>query len=75
MAGNNNHCIALDLIGFGKSDKPDIDYNFQDHYRYIKEFINRLQLYNNKNRLIIVGHDWRGVLGFWYALNHQENIK
>ena len=24
----NNRCIALDLIGFGKSDKPDIDYNF-----------------------------------------------
>jgi haloalkane dehalogenase len=33
--GKNNRCIALDLIGFGKSDKPDIDYNFQDHYRYV----------------------------------------
>jgi alpha/beta hydrolase family protein len=36
-AGNdNNRCIALDLIGFGKSDKPDIDYNFQDHFKYVK---------------------------------------
>ncbi len=73
-AGNNNRCIALDLIGFGKSDKPDIDYNFQDHYRYVKEFIDGLHLNNNKN-LIIVGHDWGGVLGFWYALNHREHIK
>src|SRR6266849_6591810 len=57
VAGNNNRCIALDLIGFGKSDKPDIDYNFRDHYKYVKEFIDKLQLGSNKN-LIIVGHDW-----------------
>lgn len=74
VAGNNNRCIALDLIGFGKSDKPDIDYNFQDHYNYVKEFIDKLQLGSNKN-LIMVGHDWGGILGFWYALTHQENIK
>jgi haloalkane dehalogenase len=73
-AGSNNRCIALDLIGFGKSDKPDIDYNFQDHFKYIKGFIDKLQLNSNRN-LIVVGHDWGGVLGFWYALNHQESIK
>ncbi|PWU80047.1 MAG: hypothetical protein DLM72_14190 [Candidatus Nitrosopolaris wilkensis] len=73
-AASNNRCIALDLIGFGKSDKPNIDYNFHDHYKYVKEVIDGLHLSNNKN-LIIVGHDWGGVLGFWYALNHQENIK
>jgi pimeloyl-ACP methyl ester carboxylesterase len=74
-AGNNNLCIALDLIGFGKSDKPDIDYNFQDHYKYVKAFIDKLQLDDNNKSLIIVGHDWGGVLGFWYAFNHQERIK
>jgi haloalkane dehalogenase len=73
-AAGNNHCIAPDLIGFGKSEKPDIDYNFQDHFKYVKGFIDGLQLDDNSN-LIIVGHDWGGVLGFWYALNHQEKIK
>jgi haloalkane dehalogenase len=73
-ASGNNRCIAPDLIGFGKSDKPDIDYNFQDHFNYVKGFIDGLQLDDNSN-LIIVGHDWGGVLGFWYALNHQEKIK
>ncbi len=24
-------CVALDLIGMGKSDKPDIEYRFFDH--------------------------------------------
>jgi haloalkane dehalogenase len=45
-AGNNNHCIALDLIGFGKSDKPDIDYNFQDHFKYLKCVKESLMHYN-----------------------------
>jgi haloalkane dehalogenase len=32
-------CIALDLIGMGKSDKPDIEYRFFDHVKYVEEFI------------------------------------
>jgi haloalkane dehalogenase len=32
-------CIAPDLIGFGKSDKPDIDYRIFDHVDYIDGFI------------------------------------
>ena len=28
------HCIAPDLIGFGQSGKPDIEYRFADHVRY-----------------------------------------
>jgi haloalkane dehalogenase len=44
------------------------------NYKYVKEFIDGLQLDENTN-LIVVGHDWGGVLGFWYAFNHLENIK
>ena len=29
------HCIAPDLIGFGQSGKPDIEYRFADHVRYL----------------------------------------
>jgi len=29
-------CVAPDLIGFGKSGKPDIRYTFRDHFDYIK---------------------------------------
>jgi len=28
---SNARCIAPDLIGMGKSDKPDIDYTFGNH--------------------------------------------
>src|SRR6056297_2182500 len=47
-------CVAPDLIGFGKSGKPDIDYTFDDHYRYMEAFIEELNLQN----IILVVHDW-----------------
>lgn len=71
IVSQTGRCIALDLIGFGKSAKPAIDYNFQDHYHYVEAFIDNMRLEN----VIIVGHDWGGVLGFWYAYNHQRNVR
>ena len=34
-------CTAPDLIGMGKSDKPDLDYTFDDQYAYLEEFIEK----------------------------------
>ncbi|MCL4143250.1 UNVERIFIED_CONTAM: hypothetical protein GTU68_018328 [Idotea baltica] len=64
-------CIALDLVGMGKSGKPDIEYRFVDHYDYVKGFIEALDLQN----LTLVLHDWGAPLGFHYAMNHPERIK
>jgi len=64
-------CIAPDLIGMGKSDKPDIAYTFEDHYDYLEIFIEKLNLKN----ITLVIHDWGSGLGFHYANKHQENIK
>jgi len=64
-------CVALDLPGFGKSDKPDIGYRFQDHFRYVQGFINALGLRD----MVLVGHDWGGALGFAYALRHRDNVR
>jgi len=64
-------CIAPDLIGMGKSDKPDIAYGFQDSYEYLEEFIVALGLKN----ITLVIHDWGSGLGFHYANMHRDNIK
>lgn len=38
-------CIAPDLIGMGKSEKiPDCEYTFFDHYRYLEEWFQRVNL-------------------------------
>ena len=63
--------IAVDLIGMGKSDKPDIDYSFVDHAKYLEAFIEELELKN----VTLVIHDWGSGLGFNYAANNEENIK
>ena len=43
-------CIAPDLIGMGKSDKPDIKYTFDDHYDYLLKLIEKLELKNAISR-------------------------
>jgi len=64
-------CIALDLIGMGKSDKPDIEYRFVDHSKYVEGFINKMEL----KHITFVIHDWGSALGFHYAMRHEDNIK
>jgi len=67
----NARCIAVDLIGMGKSGKPNIDYTFHDHYEYLEKFIEKLKLKN----ITLVIHDWGSGLGFHYANLHRKNIK
>ena len=67
----HGRAIALDLIGMGKSDKPDIEYRFVDHARYLEGFINALEL----SKITLVLHDWGSGLGFDYAMRHPERIK
>ncbi len=64
-------CIAPDLIGMGKSDKPGLEYRFFDHVKYVEGFIEKLGLKN----ITLVIHDWGSALGFHYAMRHEDNIK
>jgi haloalkane dehalogenase len=64
-------CIAIDLIGMGKSDKPDIEYRFFDHVKYVEGFIEKMRLEN----ITLVIHDWGSGLGFHYAMHHESNVK
>jgi len=64
-------CIAPDLIGFGKSDKPDIEYRFFDHVKYVEGFIEKMNLKN----ITLVVHDWGSAFGFHYATRHEDNVK
>jgi haloalkane dehalogenase len=64
-------CIAPDLIGMGKSEKPDIGYRFVDHAEYVEGFIETLGL----RKITLVIHDWGSGLGFHYAMRNEKNIK
>ena len=63
--------IAIDLIGFGKSDKPEIDYTYKDQIKYLEGFIKKLKLKN----ITLILHDWGSVLGLDYAKRNESNVK
>lgn len=70
-AAKEGRAIALDLIGMGKSDKPDIAYRFFDHVPFVDGFIDALDLKD----VTLVVHDWGSGLGFHYASRHPENVR
>ena len=63
--------VAPDNIGFGRSDQPDLDYTFEDHYRYLDGFVEALELKN----ITLVVHDWGSGLGLHYANLNRDNVK
>jgi haloalkane dehalogenase len=62
--------LAPDLIGMGRSGKPDIPYAFADHARYLDAFIDALDL----DQVVLIGHDWGGALAFDWAARHPERV-
>jgi haloalkane dehalogenase len=62
--------LAPDLIGMGQSAKPDIAYTFDDHARYLDEWVDALGL----ERVVMVGHDWGGALAFDWAARHPDRV-
>lgn len=71
IVGRDHRAIAVDLIGMGKSDKPDIDYSLDDHIRYFEGLMEKLDLKN----VILVLHDWGGPIGVDYAMRHPGRVK
>jgi haloalkane dehalogenase len=64
-------CIALDLIGYGRSEKPQIEYKWTTQARYVEEFFRKMGLYD----AVLVLHDWGVSLGLNYAMRHESRVK
>jgi haloalkane dehalogenase len=62
--------LAPDLIGMGRSGKPDIGYTFADHARYLDAWFDAAGL----DRVVLVGHDWGGALAFDWAARHPGRV-
>jgi haloalkane dehalogenase len=65
------HCIAPDLIGFGQSGKPAIEYRFADHARYLDAFLESAGI----SSALIVAQDWGTALAFHLADRRPEFIR
>jgi haloalkane dehalogenase len=66
----NGRLLAPDLIGMGRSGKPDVPYLFADHARYLDAWFDALDLHG----VVLVGHDWGGALAFDWASRHPGRV-
>ena len=66
-------CIAPDLAGFGRSDKPtDIGwYSYDRHTEMTATLLEDLDL----REATMVVHDWGGPIGLRLAIEHRERIE
>jgi haloalkane dehalogenase len=62
--------VAPDLIGMGRSGKPDSPYLFADHARYLSAWFDALNL----GQVVLIGHDWGGALAFDWAARHPGRV-
>jgi len=65
------HRIAPDLIGFGQSGKPDIEYRFADHVRYLDAFLDKLGI----TSAFVIAQDWGSALAFHLAARRPEFVR
>lgn len=67
-----HRCVALDLLGFGLSERPrDFPYTPEAHARVVEEFLLRLDL----PRFTLVVHDFGGPIALPFAVKHPERIR
>ena len=66
-------CVAPDLMGFGRSDKPTNEsvYTLRRHVELVTGLVEKLEL----KGITTVGQDWGGPIGLRYAIDHQDNIR
>jgi len=63
-------CIAPDLVGFGRSDKPTSidDYTYARHVEWVRQLISNLGLKD----ITLIGQDWGGLIGLRVAAENED---
>ncbi|MFP3963830.1 haloalkane dehalogenase [Actinomadura fulvescens] len=74
LVAAGHRCVAPDLIGFGRSDKPAArsDYTYQRHLDWLREAVfGRLGLRD----VTMACHDWGGLLGLRLLAEHPRRFR
>jgi haloalkane dehalogenase len=74
LVAAGHRCVAPDLIGFGRSDKPTprTEYTYQRHVDWLREAVfDRLELRD----VTLVCQDWGGLLGLRLLAEHPDRFR
>jgi len=69
----NYHVVALDMRGYGDSDKPNgiKNYSMQNLIKDVRETIEKL----GQSSTILVAHDWGAVVAWYFAMYHPDMVE
>jgi pimeloyl-ACP methyl ester carboxylesterase len=65
------HCVALDLLGFGDSAKPEIQYDIAKEVEFVRQFMQA----RNLEPGYVMGHSFGGWVAAAYALAYPAAVK
>lgn len=72
LAREGFHVVAVDLIGFGFSDKPSwFDYKIGSQARMLERLMNRLGI----GTATVVGNSYGGAVAMNFALDYPERVE
>lgn len=65
------HVIAVDLVGHGQTDAPEIDYSLQDYGDMLAAFLEALHM----DAVHIFAFSSGGIIAIDFAVNYPEKVK
>jgi len=69
------HTIAIDLIGFGQSEKSKADYTIPFFSKFIKNFLRQKDIgIKDDDKVSIIGHSLGGYIALEYAIENKEKV-
>jgi pimeloyl-ACP methyl ester carboxylesterase len=68
LADAGFHVVAVDLPGYGRSDKPDVQYDIEWVNACLAGVVTGL----GHERAVMVGHDWGGLLVWQFARRYPK---
>ncbi len=68
--GRSNRVVALDLLGFGRSDKPGIDYRIAGFVEVLDRLLSALDI----PRASLLGHSLGGWIVASFALQYPDRV-
>jgi len=70
LIDQNYHLIAIDMKGYGRSDKQDGDYDWHIVAGQIADFMDSLGI----QQYFVVSHDWGSIIGSILVNDHPQHI-
>lgn len=65
-----HRCVAIDHLGCGLSDKPQLEYRLADRIEHLGRLVDELGL----KKVSLVAQDWGGAIGLGAMLDRQERL-